>query len=123
MSGMPDWSHQYIAENVMYTRTFLAANKEVLKDDGSIDLSGAAGGATPLMIPQDLSVALKASTDSGAAAPQSGSNAGASTSADAASAQATGTGASENSPSGAISVSSPKIAMALVAAVATLLML
>jgi len=55
MAALPEWSHQYVAENVLYTRNFLAANAEVLKD-GAVDLSAA--GTTRLMIPQDLSAAL-----------------------------------------------------------------
>jgi len=62
MASLPDWSHQYVAENVLYTRNFLASNSEVLKNDGFMDLS--TSGSTPLMIPQDISVAL-----SNAAAP------------------------------------------------------
>jgi hypothetical protein len=54
MASLPNWSHSFVAENVLYTRNFLASNTEVLKDDGSIDLSG----STPLMIPQDISAAL-----------------------------------------------------------------
>ncbi|KIK08669.1 hypothetical protein K443DRAFT_672202 [Laccaria amethystina LaAM-08-1] len=56
MAALPEWSHQYVAENVLYTRNFLAANAEVLKEDGAVDLSAA--GTTPLMVPQDLSAAL-----------------------------------------------------------------
>lgn len=55
MAALPEWSHQYVAENVLYTRNFLAANAEVLKD-GAVDLGAA--GTTPLMIPQDLTAAL-----------------------------------------------------------------
>lgn len=56
MAALPEWSHQYVAENVLYTRNFLAANAEVLKENGAVDLSAA--GTTPLMIPQDLSAAV-----------------------------------------------------------------
>lgn len=56
MSVLPSWSYDYVAENIMYTRTFLAANSEVLQPDGSMNL--AAGGSTPLMYPQDLSAAV-----------------------------------------------------------------
>lgn len=48
-----------------YSRTFLAANPEVLSDDGSIDLG--ASGDRPLMIPQDLSVALAANAPASSA--------------------------------------------------------
>ena len=58
MTGMPDWAMPLVAENVMYSRTFLAANPEVINDEGKVDLGAA--GDRPLMIPQDLSVALAA---------------------------------------------------------------
>lgn len=41
---------------MLYTRNFLASNPEVLKEDGTIDLSSAA--STPLMIPQDVGADL-----------------------------------------------------------------
>ncbi|KAG6820596.1 hypothetical protein H0H93_014512 [Arthromyces matolae] len=56
LSALPDWAHAVAAENVLYTRNFLAANGEVLQEDGSVDLSSAS--STPLMIPQDFSAAL-----------------------------------------------------------------
>jgi len=56
LAALPDWAQADTAENVLYTRNFLAANAEVLKEDGSIDLSNA--GSTPLMIPQDVGAAL-----------------------------------------------------------------
>lgn len=56
MASMPEWSHKYIAENTMYTRTFLAANPEVIGENGAIDMSAA--GSNPIMIPQDLSAVI-----------------------------------------------------------------
>ncbi|KAG2150626.1 uncharacterized protein EDB93DRAFT_1083928 [Suillus bovinus] len=55
MSGMPSSSYQYMLENVMYTRTFLAANPEVLSADGVVNLSSA--GTTPLIVPNDITAA------------------------------------------------------------------
>lgn len=52
MSDMPRWARQYVAENVMYTRTFLAANLETLNEDGSAGLGNA--GSAPLMVPVDI---------------------------------------------------------------------
>ncbi|KAI6032707.1 hypothetical protein F5J12DRAFT_779155 [Pisolithus orientalis] len=52
MSDMPRWARQYVAENVMYTRTFLAANLETLNEDGSVGLGNA--GSAPLMVPVDI---------------------------------------------------------------------
>jgi len=89
MGSMPEWSHQHVAENVLFTRNFLASNNEVLKADGSIDLSGA--GSTPLMIPQDISAALN---NAGAAPSASSASASNSSSSSAAAAQTSKNGAS-----------------------------
>ncbi|KAI6030011.1 hypothetical protein EDC04DRAFT_2572685 [Pisolithus marmoratus] len=62
MSGMPQWAHQYVAENVMYTRTFLAANPETLNEDGSVGLGN--GGSTPLMVPVDITSVQNGSASS-----------------------------------------------------------
>ena len=68
MNNMPEWSQSLVMENALYTRTFLAANPDVIGADGSVNL-----GATnaPLNIPQDLATALAASTSSSATAPVS----------------------------------------------------
>lgn len=112
MSGMPSWSNNVMAENVMYTRSFLAANPDVIKSDGSIDFSQS---SAPLMIPQDLSaVNAAASGASSAASPaatspaNAGSAAGASGSAASASASSTAT-------SGARSLSASSTLAGLVA--------
>jgi len=63
---MPSWSYPYIAENVYYTRTFLAQNPDVIQSDGSINMNTNA----PLMFPQDISAvsdAAAASSSSSAA--------------------------------------------------------
>ena len=49
MSSLPTWAHPYAAENIMYTRTFLAANSEVLQKDGFMNLT-----STTLIYPQDI---------------------------------------------------------------------
>ncbi|KAI0374808.1 hypothetical protein BV20DRAFT_394676 [Pilatotrama ljubarskyi] len=51
MAQMPEWSHSLVLENVMYTRAFLGANKEVLQEDGSIDLNS---HGAPLSLPTDM---------------------------------------------------------------------
>ncbi|KAF8902125.1 hypothetical protein CPB84DRAFT_1846534 [Gymnopilus junonius] len=106
LTTLPEWSHSLVAENVLFTRNFLAANSETLKNDGSVDLSAA--GSTPLMIPEDLSAVLAnspaASSASAATTPAATSAAAAATSA-----AATAPANAENSTSGAISVSSPKV--------------
>ncbi|KAI6026442.1 hypothetical protein BKA83DRAFT_4243494 [Pisolithus microcarpus] len=62
MSGMPQWAYQSVAENVMYTRTFLAANPETLNEDGSVTLGNA--GSTPLMVPADITSVQNGSASS-----------------------------------------------------------
>lgn len=116
LAQLPEWSHQYVAENVLYTQNFLAANPEVLKDDGTVDLSG----NTPLMIPQDLNVALAAASATPAASPAASTPAASAT--PAASQPAANAGSAPKS-NGAISSSSSKMVVGLVAAVATLMML
>ncbi|KAG2368505.1 hypothetical protein BDR07DRAFT_1269770 [Suillus spraguei] len=101
MSGMPLSSYQYVLENVMYTRTFLAANPEVLSAEGVVDLSSA--GTTPLIVPNDITAAAtNSSTSSGS--PTTG---------------ATGSSTSSHSPTstgGARSLGSSSILVSVVAA-------
>lgn len=106
MSGMPPSSYQYLLENVMYTRTFLAANPEVLSADGVIDLSRA--GTTPLIVPKDITaVATNSPTSSGS--PTAG-----------ATGSSTSSGVSSSSPSastgGARSLGSSSILVSVVVA-------
>ncbi|KAL5533303.1 hypothetical protein ACEPAF_5079 [Sanghuangporus sanghuang] len=72
MGSMPEWSYSVMAENVMYTRNFLAANPDVMKEDGSVDLGAS---SAPLVIPQDLNAVLAASGSSSAAGPSATSSA------------------------------------------------
>jgi len=112
MKDMPDWSQKYMVENVMYTRNFLAANKDVLKDDGTIDLSGPA----PLMFPKDMSQALNAAASSAPASSASSTAAPSSTSA----ASASASPAAAASKNGASSLASPKALIGFMAVAATL---
>jgi hypothetical protein len=117
MATLPEWAQPYVAENVMYTRTFLAANPELIKEDGSVDLGNS--GSTPLMIPQDLSAVLASSPTTPAATTPSvvpsdpAANAAASPS----------SGATGSLTGGAASISSPKVVVGLIAVVATFLMM
>jgi len=52
MSNMPPAAYSLIAQNVLYTRTFLAANPDYMQADGSVNLGAS---SSPMMIPQDLS--------------------------------------------------------------------
>jgi len=112
MASLPEWSHSYVAENVLYTRSFLASNSEVMKDDGSIDLSAA--GSTPLMIPQDIGAALN---NAGAPAPATPSPA---TPSAPASESPAPSGESENQSNGASSLASPQLLVGFFAIAATL---
>jgi len=62
MGSLPEWSHQYVAENVLYTRSFLGINSETFKDDNLIDLSSM--HATPLVLPKDLKAVVAVADDS-----------------------------------------------------------
>jgi len=115
VSSLPDWSHSYVAENVMYTRNFLAANPEVINDNGVIDLSAA--GGNPLMIPQDITAALNN------AASSSSSSATATASGTAATAAAAAASTTASKPNGASSMASPRILVGIMAVVATLFVL
>jgi len=55
MSAMPAWAQPYMAQNVMYTRTFMAANSDVVASDGSVNITAAQGA--PLMVPADITQA------------------------------------------------------------------
>ncbi|KAI0064623.1 hypothetical protein BV25DRAFT_1836923 [Artomyces pyxidatus] len=117
MSGMPGWSQSYAAENIMYTRTFLAANPEVLKSDGTVDMSLAQNNA--LMIPADV----VAASNNAASAPASSSVAApsaASTSATPSSSASTESAAKTN---GAGVLSSSRVAVAAIAVLAAALAL
>jgi hypothetical protein len=113
MTGMPDWSQQYTAENVLYTRAFLAMNSEVLTSDGSVDLSGL--GNNPVMLPTDVATSMN-NADSSYGSPAS-SSAPSGTSGTS-SPSASPVGASSNSSNGAGALSSPRVAVALVAVAA-----
>jgi plastocyanin len=63
MGAIPDWAQESFMENVMYTRTFLAANADALGDNGEVDASL---GGNPPVVPQDITqVALNNSPDYG----------------------------------------------------------
>ncbi|KAF9532940.1 hypothetical protein CPB83DRAFT_880548 [Crepidotus variabilis] len=115
LSQFPEWAHEYVVENTLYTRAFLGNNKDVVKDDGTVDLSAA--GTNPLMIPQDLSGVLAASPS--ASSPSASSPASAAAQATD-STVAPGGGLATN---GAASISSSKLAATLVVAFAAWILL
>jgi plastocyanin len=111
MASLPDWSRQYVAQNVLYTRNLVANNPDVLQADGSINVGAA--GSNPLMLPQDVSAYLSSAIPSAPASTPAATSAVAPTSAP----------ASPGSNNGASSMSSPKIVVGLIAALATFLAL
>ena len=107
VASLPEWSYPMVAENVLYTRNFLATNPDTIKEDGTVDLSGSSG--TPLMIPQDISAALNNASPSSALSMPSSSLASATPAGD------SSASAAPQAPNGAV-ITSPKLAIALAAA-------
>lgn len=101
MSQMPGWAQQSMAENVMYTRVFLAANPDVIGADGTVNMGNAGGNA--LMVPADITQAANnaASGSSSSATPSATSSSSPSGSASPATA-AKGNGARSLSSSGVL---------------------
>jgi plastocyanin len=116
MSGMPSWSQQYLAENVLYTRAFVGMNPETLKDDGSIDLSGL--GSNPVMLPVDVASMTGNNADSSSGYGSGSSDPSSSPSSSSASPSASAVGGSSKSSNGAGALSSPRVAVAVVAVAA-----
>ncbi|KAI5123290.1 hypothetical protein M0805_009311 [Coniferiporia weirii] len=76
MANMPAWSYDVVAENVMYSRSFIAANPDIVQSDGSINLGAS---SAPLMIPQDLSNVLASSSSASSSPSSTGASSGSST--------------------------------------------
>ena len=115
MSSLPTWALPYAAENIMYTRTFLAANSEVLQKNGFMNLTSA--GSTPLIYPQDFSVAVNNST--GATSTATLPSVSVSSSVSATSDPYPSASSLGSSASAAISTSSSRILLGLVVGFAT----
>lgn len=98
MANMTNDQMALIAENVMYTRTFLAANPEIVDSTGAVDLSKASG---PFMVPQDISAVMGTKDSSSSSAAASGT---AGAAASGASSAATTTPTSSAGKSGASTV-------------------
>jgi plastocyanin len=114
MSGMPSWSQQYMAENVLFTQALIALNPETMLPDGSVDFSNVS--STPLMVPTDVAASMSSNADSSYGSPASSSAASGASSASP-SASAVG-GSSKSSSNGAGALSSPRVAVALIAVAA-----
>ena len=108
MSNMPGWAQSYAAENIMYTQSFLALNPEVMSDKG-IDLAPLANN--PIKVPNDVAFAVRLASGDG-----SGSSTDTSSSAAASpSSSSTANSAASRGSNGAGALSSPRVAVALVA--------
>ncbi|PIL23917.1 hypothetical protein GSI_13668 [Ganoderma sinense ZZ0214-1] len=116
LATLPDWSHSLVMENVMYTRSFLGANPETLKDDGSIDLSGDA----PKMIPTDMAPVNAAVDNAASSSAPAASSAPASASSSAA---ASPTGAAAGKSNGAASTAASSALLSVAAIAAAVLVL
>jgi plastocyanin len=114
MKDLPPWGQKEMMKNVMYTRSFLAMNKDAYKN-GKVDLSTAS--QTPLMFPPDMSNSLNAAASSGSSSAAASTAASTAAASPSASASATSAGAISN---GAMSLASPRVLVAFMAIAATL---
>jgi plastocyanin len=113
MSSMPAWSQQYAADNILYTQAVMAMNPDMMGSDGSLDFSKM--GNNPLMLPIDIAAAANNAGNSSTSS--YGSPASSSSAPGAASSPSTSP-VSASSSNGAGAVSSPRVAVALVAVAA-----
>ena len=115
ISSMPEWAQSYAAENIMFTQSFLAMNPEVISSSG-VDLAPLA--SNPIMMPTDIAASTRAATGDGYGSPN-GSSTSDAASPSASSGSSTSNGAaSKGGSNGAGAVSSPRVAVALVAVAA-----
>ncbi|KAI0748042.1 hypothetical protein C8Q80DRAFT_1120615 [Daedaleopsis nitida] len=110
VTQLPDWAQNVALENVLYTRSFLGANPETLKDNGFIDMSGDA----PKMIPADMAP-INNAVDSGTATESAAPNA-ATSAAPAASSPAASSPAAQNNGASSTVASSALLGAAAFAA-------
>jgi hypothetical protein len=115
MSKLPSWALPYAAENVMYTQTVIAMNPEVMSSSGAIDLAPLANN--PMMLPVDVAAQVRASTGSGYGS-STGSSSSAAASSSASSGSTPNSASSKGGSNGAGALSSPRVAVALVAVAA-----
>jgi len=114
MSGMPGWSQQYAADNVLYTQAVMAMNPDMITSGGSIDLSSI--GSNPIMLPTDVAAAASNNADNSTSSYGSPAPATSSSASSASSPSASPVSASSKNGAGVLS--SPRVAVALVAVAA-----
>lgn len=95
LAKMPEWSHQSVMENVMYTQMLFASNPETLSADGAVDMSA---GGNPIKFPMDITTALNAASAGNATTGNAGSSPSSSSASSSASSTPT---ASQNTTNGA----------------------
>ncbi|KAH9934771.1 uncharacterized protein B0H18DRAFT_869382 [Fomitopsis serialis] len=116
MSTMPDWSQSLMAENVLYTRSFIAANPSIMAADGTLNM-GAANGQ--FMVPQDVSQ-LNSAGSSSSAASSSSSPSGSAAAAGGAAASASGASSASPSATGSTSGARANVASGALLGVAAI---
>ena len=118
MGNMPGWAQSYAAENILFTQSFLAMNPETMSSDGTVDLS--ALGSNAIMLPTDVAAAARANNvDDSTSSSSSGAYPTGSSAATSSTPSASAAGdSSKSSSNGAGALSSPRVAVALVAVVA-----
>jgi len=119
MGKMPGWAQPFMAENILFSRSFLAANPEVLNPDGTVNLGNA--GGNPMVIPMDIAQSINNAGNSSSSSTNSSSSA--SSSATASGASSTPTAASATKSNGGRSLGSSSALVGVVAIAATLLIL
>ena len=110
LGGMPTWAQPYAAENILYFRTFLAVNPETISDSGTVDLSPL--GQTPVMFPTDVAAAARLSNGT---VPSSSSSAAVPDPTSSGSYSTPNSASSKSGTNGAGALSSPRVAVGLVA--------
>jgi plastocyanin len=116
IGSLPNWAQPLAAENIIYTRSVLAANPDIVKD-GSIDLGSVT--TTPMLIPNDVSVELA----NAAAAPTTPAAPTGAVSGEAASSNPQPAAETPAAGNGASALGSPRVLVALTVVVATFLSL
>jgi len=112
LTNMPPWAQSYAAENILFARAFFAMNPETISADGKVDLSPLA--TNPIQFPTDVSAASR--LDYGDSPSSSSSAAEPSSTSDGSSTPNSAT--SKGGSNGAGALSSPRVAIALVAVAA-----
>jgi plastocyanin len=115
MSQMPTWAQPYMAQNIMYTRAFLATNPEVMNSDGSVNLGNA--GGNPMVIPMDVAHPL----DNAGSSPSPSSSIPSATSTAASSTASASAAAAITKANGGQSLGSSSFLVGVVAVLATFL--